>query len=61
MRSLGLVLMPACLSFGFVLYGASVLRSLSVGVFAFVCSCLPLLFDITSGRSAGLKQPPAEA
>lgn len=35
--------------------------SLSVGVFVFVCCCLPLVFDVTLGRPAGLKQQPAEA
>lgn len=29
--------------------------------FAFVCSCLPLLFSVTLGRPAGLEQQPAEA
>lgn len=38
-----------------------VVLSLSVGVFSFVCCCLPLLFHVTLGTPAGLKQQSAEA
>lgn len=37
------------------------LVNLSIGVFAFVCCCLPFLFGITLGGAAGIKQEPAES
>lgn len=50
------VRMPACLSYD--LFGTiqvCLVFNLCLGVFAFICSCLLLLLDITLGRPAGVK------